>query len=119
MTTGNGLFGGSEVYDSLFSQNLSDVFETDPLGLQAIFNSFAPKNTSFAQQAQFQNLYQPAFGKYLGNLGEKVRQGQAPTQTFTNFLSTEFNPQRAQLQQPDFSFGGTGLGPTMFNFGGR
>lgn len=116
MTTGGGLFGGDEVFSSLFT----DIFEEDDLGRQAIFNSFAPQGQSLGQSAQFQNLYQPAFGQYLGKLGEQVRNNQAPDMRFTDFLEGGgFNAQRGQLQQPDFSFGGSGLGPTMWNFGGR
>lgn len=119
MTTGGGLFGGN----SLFGDNLINAFEESDLGRQGLFQSFAPRGLPQLQQAQFGTLYQPTFNSYLGDLGRQIRQGQipGPDQTFTNFLETNpsFNAQRSLLQLPDISFGQSGLGPNIFNFGGR
>lgn len=118
MVSQNDMFNGN----SLFGQNLLDVFEQEDIGRRAIFQSFLPQNANPLQSRQFGQLYEPTFNAYLGSLAGQIRQGQVPgpDQSFTNFLQGPgFNAQRSLLQLPDFSFGGTGLGPNIFDFGSR
>ena len=66
-----------------------DVFETDPLGRQALFQSYIPRGfdrTAFQQQA-FSNLFDTFFNRYLGQLGGEVRGGSGvPSTSFTSYL---------------------------------
>mgnify|MGYP003656476101 FL=1 len=74
----------------------SDFFETDDLGRRALFQSvFQP--TRQAQQ-QGSELFVPTFNQFLGNLGSSLRRGQTP-QSFEDFVTNDFNPQRGLAQQ--------------------
>lgn len=98
-------------------QNIfGDVFEQDPLGRQALFQSALPQNANPFQQQLFGQLFEPTFNEYLGQLGAQVRAGEAPSLRFTDFLNQQFDPQRALLRLPQFGQGG-GFGRTVFNFG--
>lgn len=95
------------------TQNLfSDVFETDPLGRQALFQSTLPANANPFQAGQFQNLFQPTFNSFLGALGAQVKQNQTPDLSFRQFLSESFDPTRQLLRLPS----GQQQGPTVFRF---
>lgn len=115
MTNQNNLFGGG-----LF-ENLSDVFEMDPMGQRALYQGRLNEgNFSQSQQSALGGQFENTFGRYMGQLGQQIRSGQVPGKddTFTNFLnSSDFNPNRQLLQTQ--GLGGGGFGPTMFNLGGR
>lgn len=66
-----------------------DVFETDPLGRQALFQSHIPRgfDRTLSQQQQWGNLFDTFFNKYLGQLGGEVRGGTGiPSTSFTSYL---------------------------------
>ena len=46
------------------------------------------------QRSFLSGLFQPTFNKFLGQIGESVNSGQAPTNTFSEFFQQQFNPQR-------------------------
>lgn len=92
-----------------------DMFEGIGQGDRLIFESFLPTNTNPVQRNQFSSLFQPTFNQFLGQLGSQIRQGKAPTLTFTDFLKGQFNPQRALLRQTNAQGVNAG-GPTLFNF---
>ena len=77
-----------------------------------LFSGYNPSQQNFAQQS----IFQPTFNRYLGQLGQQVRGGGAPTLTFKDFLQQSFNPQRELLKMQDDRsrlFGGR----TIFDFG--
>lgn len=76
----------------------SDFFETDDLGRRALFQSVFPQTGNLQQQAQQSKLYVPTFNQYLGNLGTSLSQGQTP-QSFQDFVTNDFSPQRGLAQQ--------------------
>ncbi len=90
------------------------VLEESDLGIQALFQSFIPQGANQIQQQQLGSLFQPTFNQFLGQIGNQVRQGGAPTLTFSQFLEDNFNPQRALLRTNRRS--SAGGGPTLFNF---
>lgn len=92
-----------------------DLFEQDPLGRQALFQSLLPQNANPFQQQLFGQLFEPTFNQFLGQLGSQVRQGQAPSLSFTQFLNEQFDPQRALLRLPGAGQGQE-FGTTVFNF---
>lgn len=96
----------------------ADLLETDPIGQRTLFQSFLPTNSNPFQQTQFQSLFEPTFNSFLGALGAQIREGEAPSLSFNDFLSEQFNPQRALLRQPNAQGVNAG-GPTIFNFNRR
>lgn len=79
--------------------DLSDLFESDEQGRRAIFGARFG-NLNPYQQRQSQSLYEPTFNRYLAEMGKYILQGQAPTQSFTNYINQNFNPQRELLRLP-------------------
>lgn len=77
-----------------------NILEETGFGRQALFQSFLPTNANPFQQNMFQNLFTPTFNEYLGQIGSAVRQNQAPTTTFLDFLQQSFNPTRQLLRLP-------------------
>ena len=62
----------------------SDILGESP---QATFFSFQDRFGDGQNQRRFfQNQFTPIFNQFLGNLGQDLRQGQQPTDTFENFL---------------------------------
>lgn len=111
MTSQNSLFG-----NGLFD-NLANLFEEDPLGQRALFQGRLNEgNFNPQQQSALGTQFDNTFGKYLGQLGQQIRQGQVPgpQDTFNNFLN-DYNPQRDLLRTQ--GLGGGGFGATRFNFG--
>ncbi len=90
-----------------------NTLEETGLGRSVLFESLRPQRLNAVQRRQFSSLFQPTFNQFLGQLGQQVRQGQAPTLQFNDFLQNQFNPQRQLLQ---FSPGGRSQGQTLFNF---
>ena len=112
MTQQNPLFGGG-----LF-ENLSNVFESDPLGQRALFEGRLNEGGFQGRERGALGLqFDNTFSRFLGTLGEQIRSGNIPgkDESFSNFLNTDFNPQRQLLQTQ--GLGGGGLGPTLFDFG--
>lgn len=65
-----------------------DVFETDPLGRQSLFQARIPRgfgNTLYQQQA-WSNLFDTFFNNYLGTLGKEVQGGGIPGTSFAQHL---------------------------------
>lgn len=92
-----------------------DTLEGTDLGREVLFQSLLPGNASPTQALQFQSLFQPVFTQFLGELGSRVRNGGEPNLTFDQFLSENFDPQRALLRLPGTR--STGLGsPVTYNF---
>jgi hypothetical protein len=60
---------------------------------EVAFQAMMPQGGSPASQRFFQNQFQNIHGRFLGQLGQQILQGQAPTLQFTDFLR-------------DFNFGG-------------
>jgi len=75
MTTQNEFGFGSDFF--------SDVLEESP---RASFFSFVNQQNQ-PQQRFFQNQFQTIQNEFLGNLGQQLREGNQPSQTFTDFLS--------------------------------
>jgi hypothetical protein len=78
----------------------------------------APKTTFFSFQNQFggaptqrrhfQGQFQDIYNQYLGTLGQDIRQGQAPTRTFLDFMGNfNFSEQFGQIP-PSIRGGTTG-----------
>jgi hypothetical protein len=78
----------------------------------------APKTTFFSFQNQFggaptqrrhfQDQFQDIFNQFLGTLGQDIRQGQAPTRTFLDFMGDfDFSQQFGQIP-PSIRGGTTG-----------
>lgn len=100
-----------------FGSFFGDVFETDPLGQRALFESFAPPSLNPLQQSQFSSLFTPTLNRYLGILGSQVRAGGQPSQTLTDYLTEQdFGRQFRRFTPPSQS----GLvSPTRFFFNVR
>ena len=79
--------------------DLTKLFETDEQGRRAIFGARFGNLNPF-QQRYSQSLYEPTFNKYLGEMGKSLLMGQAPQQSFTDYLSQNFDPQRELLKGP-------------------
>ena len=88
--------------------------EETEFGRRALFESFIPPSFGQVQQQQLGTLFQPTFNRFLGQIGGQIRGGEDPTQSFTQFLEQNFNPQRQALR-----FGqqrGPQQSATRFNF---
>ena len=72
----------SPIFSGIDSDVISDLLEENP---QATFSSFINQLRG-PQQRFFRNRFQPIRNEFLGLLGSQLRQGQLPTQRFTNFL---------------------------------
>jgi hypothetical protein len=74
----------------------SDILGESP---QATFFSFQDQfGDGQTQRRFFQNQFTPIFNQFLGTLGQDLRQGQLPEQTFESFLETfNFGEQFARL----------------------
>lgn len=93
---------------------LARLDETD-LGRQLLFQSLLPANATNTQQAQFQSLYGSTFTQFLTQLGQQIRQGSEPDLTFDEFLTQEFDPNRALLRLPGSASPLSG-GRTIYNY---
>jgi len=62
----------------------SDFLQEVP---QAAFYSGMPSGTSPRQRRFFEDQYNPMRNRYMGALGQQIRQGQTPTLNFTDFLN--------------------------------
>ncbi len=70
--------------ESPFTDFLRGALEEDP---RLSFFSFVNEQARTPAQRQFfQNQFTPTFNNFLGTLGSQLRQGQVPTQTFSQFL---------------------------------
>ena len=91
---------------NFFGNNIwQEMLETDPLGRQAIFQSFIPQGYGAAQREQASTLFQPAFNQYLGQFGQQLGQvgrgerEEEPT-SFTDFISNQYDFTRNRIRQP-------------------
>jgi hypothetical protein len=104
---------------SLIDPGVQDAFlrllEGTDIGERTLFQSMLPANLPPGQDRQFQALFSPTFNSFLGELGSQIRSGQQPTLTFNQYLTEQFDPQRALLQLPGQRRGVAGTG-TLFNF---
>ena len=86
--------------------------ETNPEGRRANFQGrFA--GFGQGQQNQLGTLFEPTFNRYLGMIGQQIMGQGAPSLSYTDFLSQNFNPQRelARFSQRDRG------GPSSWFFG--
>lgn len=101
--------------DSLVDPGIQEAFlrllEGTDIGERTLFQSISPFSGSPGQDLQFQGLFTPTFNRFLGALGSQIRSGEEPTLTFNQFLTEQFDPQRALLQlsgnRTDVAAGGT------------
>lgn len=88
-----------------------DVFEQDPLGRRALFESFRPQGlTTPFQQRGFSSMFDQVFNNFLGGLGSQVRGGQAPSNTFADHLAN------LNLGRQTRRFGPGGAGSSTSSF---
>jgi hypothetical protein len=68
-----------------------DIFETDPLGQRALFESHRPGFASTSSQRQtFSGMFPNIFNEFLGQLGQQVRTtGQPGPQSYTDWLNEQ------------------------------
>lgn len=79
---------------------IQNFLETDETGRRANFFGRLPQGIGPAQQDFLQGLFQPTFNRYLGALGRQALGGELPTQSFSDYLSSSFNPQKELLRAP-------------------
>lgn len=94
-----------------------DFLEQDELGRRAAFQSRIPENFSFGQQEALGSLFQPTFSRYLGALGRQIQNKQTPNLRFTDYLASNFNPQRELLRFPSESLRSQTVRTPRFVFG--
>ena len=86
-----------------FLDFLNDI--EDPFGARA--NFFSRINPTLPNQAQqfLGNQFGDFSNRFLGAIGRDIRQGATPTQTFSQFLSENFDPRQSLLKAPSFQTG--------------
>ena len=93
-------------YNNNFFQ---DFLEQEPTA--AFFSAIKPFGTSPRRSRFLQEQYAPNRGRYMGELGEQLRQGILPDLPFTDFLSSQdFN--RQYMDQPRYN---RGMSSSSFN----
>ena len=70
-----------------FRSYLGDVPQAAYFSFQDQFGQTPRGVTSPGQRQYFQNQFQNIHNQFMGQLGEQLRRGQAPTRQFTDFLS--------------------------------
>lgn len=80
--TGGGRSGRSN------SNPFLDFLEQNP---EAVFQSFIPKNASRQQQRFGAGLFDTQRKNFLGSIGRDIQAGGTGTQTFSDFLSKNFD----------------------------
>jgi hypothetical protein len=76
-----------------------EAFEEDPLARRANFFS---RFTGFRPQQQelLQGLFDPVFNRYLGLIGQEIRDTGRQSTTYSDYLTRDFNPYRELLRAP-------------------
>ena len=105
--------------DNLFGLDPEEVLNADPRTAFFSFqNQFGRQGTG--QRRFFQDRFQQIHNEFLGRLGEQLRGGQNPDQTFTNFLGNFNFGDRFRSTAPSLRGEDTRrfAPPTRFQFGG-
>ena len=98
-------------------------FETDPVGQRANYFSFQNQfGRSPNQRKYFEDRFADVQNQFMGRLGQTVRGGGQPSQSWTDFLSEYFSPQGGAsadwMNQGQRRQGATRFNPpTQFNYG--
>jgi len=70
-----------------FRSYLEDVPQAAYFSFQDQFGQTPRGVTSPGQRQYFQNQFQNIHNRFMGQLGQQLRRGEAPTRQFTDFLS--------------------------------
>lgn len=98
------------------SNPFQDFLETEQGRRAAFFGATPGFSQGGNRQQFFTNLFPQFENRFLGALGQQIQGGGAPTLTFQNFLSENFDPRREILKASPFQ---TGLGTTGLVSPGR
>lgn len=92
-----------------------DFLNTDELGQRTAFYGSIPQGFNNFQQRQAQNLFEPVFNRYLGQLGQQIFGKQTPNRSFKDYLTQDFNFERELMRLPQQQ--NTLTAPSRFVFG--
>lgn len=86
----------------------SNLLGEDPRMAFYSFQDRFNRGASPRQRAYFGGQFQDVHNEFLGRIGEQLRQGQTPTQTFTGFMRTHPFQQRFAALPPSMRGAATG-----------